>query len=387
MKRKGFYPMQTKKILIIDDVLLNLQYTQHILSSDFSVDTASSSAEALEYLKSNKPDLILLDIVMPEMDGFELYEEIKKIYGEEALPVMFITGEQNSGHEVRAFDVGALDFIRKPFAPQVLLKRVHTQIELLDYRHRLESIVREKTSALENFQDVISTCIAELIESRDGTTGFHIRNTTKYFKIFVNELNERGMYKDIFTPKYIADLFRGASLHDIGKVGISDSILKKPSALSSEEYNTMKAHARIGGEAFNNMLENITKAQPELFFEGHEADRESSLGFIYAARDMALYHHEKWDGSGYPTGLSGEDIPLSARMLAIVDVYDALTAKRPYKETFSHEKSMNIIKEGRGIFFDPQLTDVFVDISDKIEKCLIENSIEMIAQTSLDQAL
>ncbi|MBP5160144.1 MAG: response regulator [Lachnospiraceae bacterium] len=373
--------MQSKRIFIIDDVLLNLQYTQHILSKDYIVDTASSSSEAIEYFKTNKPDLILLDIVMPDMDGFELFEHIKSVYGEDGAPVMFITGEQNSGNEVRAFDMGALDFIRKPFAPQVLLQRVKTQIELLDYRHRLESIVVEKTSALENFQDVISTCIAELIESRDGTTGFHIRNTTKYFKIFVNELNSRGLYKKEFTPKYIADLFRGASLHDIGKVGISDSILKKPSALSKDEYNTMKAHARIGGEAFNNMLDNIMKAQPELFEEGHEIDRDSSLGFIYAARDMALYHHEKWDGSGYPTGLSGEDIPLSARMLAIVDVYDALTAKRPYKETFSHEKSMNIIKEGRGVFFDPTLTDVFVEISDKIEKCLIENSIEMISQS------
>ncbi len=369
-----------KCILIVDDVIINLQYAQHVLRDSFDTILASSGAEALQILENTTPDLVLLDIKMPDMDGYETIQRIKDNPNTAKIPVIFLTAETKTESELKGFELGALDYIHKPFSIPVMLSRINTQLELCSYRNNLEELVAKKTSALEHFQDVMSTCIAELIESRDGTTGFHIRNTTKYFTIFVNELSTREKYKNQFTEKYKTDLFRGASLHDIGKVGINDRVLRKPGTLNHDEFEYMKSHAKIGGVAFNNMLSRIKELSGDDIIPSGQDARNTELGFLYAAKDMALYHHEKWDGTGYPDGLKGEQIPLSARILAIADVYDALTAKRPYKETFSHEKSMEIIIDGRGTFFDPELTDIFVELSDQLKKCLFENQTTALPQ-------
>lgn len=369
-------------ILVVDDVPANLKYAQQLLMDRYKLTLASSGAQALKFLKKNVPDLILLDINMPEIDGCMVLNEIKDDPLTAMIPVIILTSEVDSAVELKCLELGAVDFIRKPFVTEIMLSRIETQLELSAYRYRLEYMVKEKTAVIARLQDVMSTCFAELVESRDGTTGGHIKNTTRYFAVFLEELSKRDAYKDILTPEYMQNLVRAAPLHDIGKIGINDSVLRKESVLNKEEFEHMKTHASIGGETFQHIFSSV---------EGDDLHHHSEIGayafdrifktmnveesedtvFLHIARDMAMYHHERWDGTGYPSGISGEDIPLCARILSIADVYDALTSKRSYKEAYPHEKAMQIITEDRGVFFDPALTDVFISISDKIKQCLL----------------
>lgn len=369
-----------KHILVVDDVPANLKFAERLLEDRYRLTLAASGAQALKFLKKNSPDLILLDINMPEMDGCTVLEEIQKNPDTEKIPVIILTSDADSSMEVKCLALGAVDFIRKPFVTEIMLSRIETQIELSRYRHKLEYLVDEKTAVIERLQDVMSTCFAELVESRDGTTGGHIKNTTRYFSIFVEEVAKHDKYKDILTPDFIRGLVRAAPLHDIGKIGINDSVLRKESRLDEEEFEHMKTHATIGGDTFKNIFSAVEGVHHHSELGAFTIDKicdtmdvpESvDTAFLHVARDMALYHHERWNGTGYPTGISGEDIPLCARILSIVDVYDALTSKRSYKEAFSHEKAMKIIIEDRGVFFDPELTDIFVSISDKIEQCML----------------
>ncbi len=367
-----------KHILVVDDVPANLKYAEQLLGEQYRLTLAVSGAQALKFLTKAEPDLILLDINMPEMDGCTVLTRLKGNPATEKIPVIILTSDADSAMEVKCLALGAVDFIRKPFVTEIMLSRIETQIELNEYRHKLEYLVDEKTTVIERLQDVMSTCFAELVESRDGTTGGHIKNTTRYFSVFIEELAKYDKYKDILTPHYRRGLVRAAPLHDIGKIGISDSVLRKESTLDKEEFEHMKTHARIGGDTFQNIFSSVEGVHHSLM--GADAlekvcdtmVRESAdTEFLHIARDMALYHHERWNGTGYPTGISGEDIPLCARILSIVDVYDALTSKRSYKDAFSHEKAMDIIIQDREIFFDPELTDIFISISDKIRECLL----------------
>lgn len=369
-----------KHILVVDDVPANLKYAEQLLESRYRLTLAISGAQALKFLGKAKPDLILLDINMPEMDGCTVLEELKKNPDTEKIPVIILTSEADSSMEIKCLALGAMDFIRKPFVTEIMLSRIDTQIELSEYRHKLEYIVDEKTVVIERLQDVMSTCFAELVESRDGTTGGHIKNTTRYFSVFVEELAKHDKYKDILTPDYIRSLVRAAPLHDIGKIGINDSVLRKESKLDEEEFAHMKTHATIGGDTFANIFRSVEGVHHhsevgavtfDKIWDAMDISDNADTAFLHTARDMALYHHERWNGTGYPTGISGEQIPLCARILSIVDVYDALTSKRSYKDAFSHDKAMQIIIEDRGVFFDPELTDIFVGISDKIEQCLM----------------
>jgi putative two-component system response regulator len=376
---------QLKHILVVDDVPSNLKFAEQLLDGKFKLTFVISGAQALKYLQKNKPDLILLDINMPEMDGFETIKHIKEIPEADKIPIIFLTSECDNQTEIKCFNLGAVDYIRKPFVTEIMLSRINTQLELNSYRTELERLVEQKTAALqtksmiiERLQDIMSTCFAELVESRDGTTGGHIKNTTRYFKIFIDELKKRPEYADYFTPDVIRNLLRAAPLHDIGKIGINDSVLRKESSLSQEEFEYMKSHTKIGGDTFQKIVEHMGCAHAELGGETFQKiydqfdikEDEQNTQFLLIAKDMALYHHERWNGTGYPTGISGETIPLYARILSIVDVYDALTSKRSYKEAFSHEKAMQIIKNDRESFFDPKLTDIFIEINDKIEECL-----------------
>lgn len=372
--------LNLKHILVVDDVPANLKYAQKLLGGRYKLTLASSGMQALKFLKKTSPDLILLDVNMPEMDGCQVLTEIKNDKLLERIPVIILTSEINSDMELRCLNLGAVDFIRKPFITEIMLSRIETQLELSSYRHRLEYMVDEKTAVIERLQDVMSYCFAELVESRDGTTGGHIKNTTRYFVVFLDELSLLDEYKDILTPGFKRNLVRAAPLHDIGKIGINDSILRKESVLSKEEFEHMKTHTSIGGDTFLHIFSSVEGVPHhsqmgamafDNIFDNMDVKEGADTEFLHIARDMALYHHERWNGTGYPTGISGEQIPLCARILSIVDVYDALTSRRSYKEAFSHEKAMQIIIEDKGIFFDPELTDIFVSISDKIEQCLM----------------
>ena len=377
-----------KHILVVDDVPANLKYAQQLLSSRYKLTLASSGAQALKFLKRNVPDLILLDINMPEMDGCEVIAELKKETATAMIPIIILTSEVDTAMELKCLELGAVDFIRKPFITEIMLSRIETQLELSAYRDKLEYMVNEKTAVIERLQDVMSTCFAELVESRDGTTGGHIQNTTRYFAVFLEELAKHDEYKDILTPEHMKNLVRAAPLHDIGKIGINDAVLRKESVLSEEEFDYMKTHTCIGGDTFQHIFNSVEGTQHhsqmgayafDRIFNAMNVDEGDDTLFLHIARDMAMYHHERWNGTGYPTGKKGEEIPLCARILSIVDVYDALTSKRSYKEAFTHEKAMQIIIEDREIFFDPKLTDIFVSISDKIKQCLLTKDVHMSA--------
>lgn len=378
---------QKSHILVVDDIPSNLKFAEKLLEDKFKLTFTISGAQALKYLSKNTPDLILLDIKMPEMDGFETMEHIKEIPGCSKIPVIFLTSALDNESEIKCFQLGAVDYIRKPFIVEIMMSRINTQLELASYRNKLETLVAEKTATIEKksmiierLQDVMSTSFAELVESRDGTTGGHIRNTTRYFKVFVDELKTLPKYSPYLSDEIIKILMRSAPLHDIGKIGINDSVLRKESSLSSEEFEYMKSHTKIGGETFQKIYEHMTYDHAQLGGETFQKiydkldltdENDQNTEFLKIAKELALYHHERWDGTGYPTGISGTDIPLYARILSIVDVYDALTSKRSYKEAFSHEKAMDIIIQDKGVFFDPELTDIFIRISDRIKQCLL----------------
>lgn len=369
-----------KHILVVDDVPANLKYAEQLLGERYRLTLAVSGAQALKFLTKAEPDLILLDINMPEMDGCAVLTRLKADPDMSKIPVIILTSDADVAVEMKCLTLGAVDFIRKPFVTEIMLSRIETQIELSAYRHKLEYMVDEKTAVIERLQDVMSTCFAELVESRDGTTGGHIRNTTRYFSVFIEELSRHDGYSGVLTPQYMRSLVRAAPLHDIGKIGINDSVLRKESSLDKEEFEHMKTHTRIGGDTFTNIFGSVEGSPHhshvgataiDKIFDTMEVHESADTEFLHIARDMAMYHHERWNGTGYPTGISGEDIPLCARILSIADVYDALTSKRSYKDAFSHEKAMEIIIKDRGVFFDPELTDIFVSISDKIEECLL----------------
>lgn len=342
--------MKLKHILVIDDNVTNLKFAEKTLKPYYKVSLLISGAQTLKFLAKNKPDLILLDINMPDMDGYETLEKIKESENLADIPVIFLTALSDSESEVKGLELGAVDFIIKPFVPQTVLSRVKLHLEVNEYRQELEKKVHEKTEMIEHLKDIMMLSLAELVECRDETTGGHVKRTAEYVNILTEELVEAGVYSDILTKEYIRDIIRSAPLHDIGKIGISDSTLLKTSSLDQEEFEYMKKHAELGGQALQKMI--------------NETEGES---FLYIAKDMALYHHEKWDGTGYPEGLKGEEIPISARIMAIADVYDALTTKRPYKEPFSHDAAVELIINGKGIGFDPKIVEVFRQISYKFQ--------------------
>jgi putative two-component system response regulator len=380
---------EMKHILAVDDVPSNLKFAEQLLGGRYKLTLAISGAQALKFLNKVYPDLILLDLNMPEMDGCETIARIKEQPRLAGIPVIFLTSEHDAAMEVKCLNLGAVDFIRKPFVTEIMISRIETQLELSSYRTSLEVKVAEKTFLIERLQDVMATCFAEMVESRDGTTGGHIKNTTRYFRIFIDELSARPEYAKVMTEGFKRNLIRACPLHDIGKIGINDAILRKEAALDKEEFELMKTHSKIGGDTFEKIFESIEgihnlQSEPGIqhpqmgasafqkIFDTLKIEEGEDTQFLHVAKDMALCHHERWNGTGYPEGLSGDAIPICARILSIVDVYDALTSARPYKVPFSHEKALEIILNDRGIFFDPALTDIFVEISDRIKACLEE---------------
>ena len=302
-----------------------------------------------------QPDLILLDIMMPVMDGYEVCRRLKADAATRDIPVVFLTAKADVEDEKRGLELGAVDYITKPISPPVVLARVKIHLALKahadflrDKSDFLEAEVSKRTREVLAIQDVTILAMATLAETRDLDTGNHIRRTQHYVKALAEKLRTHPRFASVLTDNYIQMLFKSAPLHDIGKVGIPDRILLKPGRLTPEEFEIMKTHTTLGRDAI----------------EHAEIQLGMPVEFLSTAKEIALSHQEKWDGSGYPQGLAGEAIPLSARLMAVADVYDALISRRVYKNSVPHEQAVAIIQEGRGVHFDPDITDAFVELQE-----------------------
>jgi len=346
-----------RSILIVDDVPANLQVLNSLLKDEYRTLIATSGQRAIELAQAEpRPDLILLDIMMPDLDGYQVCEVLKSEPRTREVPVIFITGKVALEDEVRGFQVGCVDYITKPISPPILRARVKTHLmlaaarELLKERNiDLEHKVQERTEEVVRVQDATFIAFGSLAETRDNETGNHLRRTQSYVRALANRLKDHPAYRDHLSEEKIETLCKSAPLHDIGKVGIPDSILLKPDKLTPEEFEVMKTHTRIGRDS-------IAAAQETL---GDHSE------FLALAREIAYGHHEKWDGTGYPEGLKGEDIPVSARLMAVADVYDALISDRVYKKALSHDEAVEVIREGRGNHFDPTVVDAFLELAEE----------------------
>ncbi|MDR1311175.1 MAG: response regulator [Burkholderiaceae bacterium] len=348
-------PESKKTILLVDDNISNLTIGKNVLRDHYRVLTVASGSKMFSLMEKVVPDLILLDIEMPEMDGYEVIRRLKANPATASIPVIFLTAKTDASSELTGLSLGAVDYISKPFSPPLLVKRIELHLlvesqkrELKDYNDNLMEMVEEKTKTILSMQNAVLQTMSELVECRDDTTGGHIERTRYYLHLLVNAMVTQGVYREQASA-WIKDpfFFTSVQLHDVGKIIISDSMLKKPGKLTTEEFESMKYHTTFGAE----VIERIKKRM----------DQEEA--FLEYARVFALSHHEKWDGSGYPAGLAGEEIPLQGRLMAIADVYDALISERPYKKPMSHEMATQIIAEGRGTHFDPKLVDLFLSIA------------------------
>lgn len=340
--------MKTTKptILVVDDTPDNLDLMGDLLMNDYKVKIANSGKKALEIVQmGHPPDLILLDIMMPEMDGYEVCSVLKSDEKTKNIPVIFLTAKTNSIDEQKGFEIGAVDYITKPISPVIVMARVKTHLDLHNKNVYLEQLVNQRTQEITAIQDVTIHAMASLAETRDNETGNHIRRTQNYVKLLAQHLQFHPKYTHFLNMDGVIDtLFKSAPLHDIGKVGIPDAILLKPGRFEPSEFDIMKSHPELGQNA-------ILQAESELGID---------VPFLQYAKEIAYGHHEKWDGSGYPQGLSGEDIPISARLMAVADVYDALISRRVYKEGMPHAQAVDIILDGKGTHFDPHIIDAFL---------------------------
>ena len=332
-------------VLIVDDTIANIRILDDLLRDEYTIRVATNGPTALRLaLTEPHPDIVLLDIMMPEMDGYEVCRRLKDDPRTHNMAVVFITAMGNEEHEARGLDLGAVDFIAKPFQPRLVRARVANHVALKKYNDELNLLVRERTKELYLSRSVTVECLASVVETRDNETGAHVRRTQHGVEILARRL--RAMRPDIWDDDDdTIELFRVcAPLHDVGKVGIPDSILRKPGKLTEAEFNEMKKHTTLGYQ---------TLSWAEKRMGGHN-------DFLRIGALIAYTHHERWDGKGYPRGLAGEDIPRAGRLMALADVYDALISKRVYKPAFDHETARNIIVEGRGTQFDPFVVDAFL---------------------------
>ena len=339
-------------ILIVDNDPIILSTMSKILSSHYTVRVANSGERALEVAVTNPlPDLILLDVLMPQINGFDVLVKLKDKPLTKDIPVIFVTGLDGENDEEKGIMLGAVDYISKPISPAILLARVQNHLTLKhakDFLHDkndfLEAEIARRMEENQSIQDMSIRALAYLAETRDPETGAHILRTQRYVHILAKYLQTNSLFSEIITDQYISMLTKSAPLHDIGKVGIPDHILLKPGKLTIEEFEVMKRHAEYGARA-------IAKAQKDI---------AQSVKFLAVAQEIAHRHHEHWDGNGYPGNLSGDSIPLSARLMSIADVFDALISKRVYKPAIPYAESRDIIIAGKGKQFDPHITDAFI---------------------------
>ncbi|MDR0690126.1 MAG: response regulator [Spirochaetaceae bacterium] len=342
-------------VLVVDDIEMNLMILEEILKDSYRVITAGNGKEALEILYHAEvlPKIILLDVFMPEMNGYEMLNVLKTHDSLKRIPVIFIT---TSDSESEALSAGAVDFISKPFQPEIVKLRVMNQIELKNYSDSLEEMVAEKAAEITSTLDNMLQAMANIIEYRNLESGSHVKRTQLFSKALISHVMDssspyaeelRGLEPDIIV--------KSVALHDVGKIGIPDKILLKPGKLDPEEFEIMKTHTIIG----KNIIESILTHSDALYLKH--------------CRDICYCHHERFDGTGYPRGLKDYDIPLSARIVSLVDVYDALVGARVYKKAFSYDEALRIIGNGRGTQFDPLLTDAFIEIQDTFKEIFQQN--------------
>jgi len=349
---------EKKLIILVDDNPANLRIGKNVLAEKYAVATSPSAEKMFSLLENNIPAMILLDVDMPEVNGYEAIKKLKSKPETKEIPVIFLTARTDSDDELAGLSLGAIDYITKPFQPPLLLKRIEVHLlveeqrkELQYFNENLQKMVEEKTENVIELQNALLKTIAELVECRDDITGGHIERTQRGINIMLEEIEKRGIYEEETKGWDKKLVLQSCQLHDVGKISISDNILKKPGKLNDEEYNEMKKHASFG-EQIIEKIETLAK----------ESD------FLDYAKIFAASHHEKWDGSGYPRGLKENKIPLLGRIMAIADVYDALTSVRPYKEAFSHDEAVRIITESSGTQFDPILVEIFTNSADRFKK-------------------
>ncbi|MCL2529905.1 MAG: response regulator [Coriobacteriia bacterium] len=358
-----------RKIILVDDVKTNLAMGKDLLKTFYEVYPVLSAERLFELMENVTPDLILLDIEMPQINGYEAIQRLKADERFADIPVIFLTAKDDESSEMEGFDLGAVDYVTKPFSGPLLLKRISNQLlisqqkkELLanqealsKHADNLEVKVCEKTAEVLELQNAIISTMADLVEFRDKMTGGHVARTQKYLRILVEAMIERGIYTDVVLYWDLEFFLLSAQLHDVGKIAISDLILNKPGKLTSDEFVIMMTHVPMGVDAIEQII-----------------NKTSEHAFLNHAVLIAGTHHEKWDGTGYPVGLRGENIPLEGRLMAIADVYDALISVRPYKEAFTHEEACRIIEESSGTQFDPVLIEVFRAVEDQFAQVVSE---------------
>ena len=346
-------------ILVVDDIDINRLILSEILSDDYKIIEAADGFQAIELLFNSPvvPAAVLLDIMMPGMDGFEVLAMMKANARTERIPVLFITAADANTNESRGLQEGASDYISKPFNPDVVKARIKNNIQLKMYQDSLEAMLEQKTAELVTTHERTLETLATIIEYRDLESGTHIRRTSELTKILVHTMLKTGTFYKQLAHKNYNSLIKAVALHDIGKIGIPDNILLKPGALTAEEFELIKCHCAIGHQIIMTIAEGTVD-------DGN---------YLTYCKEICLSHHERWDGKGYPNGLAGKDIPLSARILSVVDVYDALVNERCYKPALSHEEAMRLIIDGAGTQFDPDIVALVQMIGDtfkELEKTL-----------------
>jgi putative two-component system response regulator len=329
-----------KTIFIVDDNDTNLMAAKTALDGTYKTFALPSAEKMFKLLEKITPDLILLDVDMPEMDGFQAMSVLKSDEKLKPIPVIFLTAKNDAGSEIHGFEMGALDFINKPFSAPVLIKRIETHIET-------DRLIKESQRAVRDIHNATISVIADVVENRDKVTGGHIERTQAYLEILVNALISSGIYENEISAWDRNLLLPSAQLHDVGKINVSDLVLNKPGKLTDEEFNLIKQHCTEGERIIDEII-----------------GKTKDDGFLRHAKKFAGYHHEKWDGTGYPRGLKNEEIPLEGRIMAIADVYDALVSERPYKKPFTHEQAVEIIEDGIGTHFDPKIVEAFMTVTD-----------------------
>ena len=348
---------ERKIIMLVDDQAANLEAGKNMLKDAYRVYPMPSGEILLDLLTHVQPDLILLDIEMPGMNGYEVITALKNNPKWEYIPVIFLTAKNDESSELEGLSLGAIDYVAKPFSAPLLLKRIENNLVVVEHQRRLqdfnavlEATVTEKTRQLVHLQDSIMNTVADLVEFRDYTTGGHIVRIQKYVRLMATKMLEAGLYTEELSAWNLDHLVASSQLHDVGKIAISDAILNKPDKLTPEEFEIMKKHVAIGVRAIKRIEDTMGEKTPD-------------GSFLLHARLIAGGHHEKWDGSGYPAGLQGLDIPLEARLMAIADVYDALISARPYKRPMPTKEAKQLIENCSGTHFDPKLTEIFAQLA------------------------
>lgn len=356
-----------KLILLVDDDPAVLGVLKECLQPHFQIRIATKGQTALDLARLHPlPDLIMLDVRLPDIDGYDICLSLKQNPVTAAIPVVFLSSTTDEDDVTLGLELGAVDFVSKPVKPPILLARVKTHLRLReagdwlrDQNATLEALVckrthdlQARTQELQRSQDFLIVALGTIAETRDNETGSHIYRTRAYVKAMAERLSQLPRYKGVVSAEQWTMIWKSAPLHDLGKVGIPDQILLKPSKLTSEEFREMQRHPGIGRDAL----------------QAAEMRMGAESSFLSIAKEIAYAHHERWDGTGYPEGLSGEAIPLSARLMAVADVYDALISKRVYKSPMTHSEAVEIIRAGRGSHFDPSIVDCFLDDSEEFQR-------------------